>query len=183
MSSGRCGLGLMPHTRARIRVRTMIVTIHDGTRRAGSLQAVDLLPLALWFGVFAAVTGICRRHNARLYMERFVQMGLVSTDARASWRPDALATLKQWLGESAKDWMVEGGGLAVNCRHIESEVRVWGCRGGGRRCAFVCRRRARGLTAAQLRKLGDYRGTVSDWDECAPNPNEVTSPLTFGVLS
>jgi hypothetical protein len=118
--------GLVPHTRARVRVRTTIVTTHDGTRRAGSLQAVDLLPLALWFGVFSAVTGICRRPNSRAFMERFVQMGLVSTDARASWRPDALATLKQWLGESAKDWMVEGGGLAVNSRHIESEVRVWG---------------------------------------------------------
>ena len=68
-------------------------------------QALHLLPVAMWFGIFGAVTGICNKEFAQLYMTRFVQSSLVDADARQDWRPEALLQLKKWLGQAWGDWM------------------------------------------------------------------------------
>ena len=86
-------------------------------------QALQHLPIALWFAVFAALTGICRQHGSQAYLSRFVQMSLIQTDKRTDWRPQAVRQLTGWLGDAAGEWMVPHGGLAVDCKLVESEVR------------------------------------------------------------
>ncbi len=86
-------------------------------------QALQHLPMTLWFSVFGAVTGICRLDGARQYLARYVQMSLIETNSRNEWRPQAMSHLMSSLGEAAQEWMAEYGGLKVDCKLVESEVR------------------------------------------------------------
>ena len=86
-------------------------------------QALHHLPMTLWFSVFAAVTGICRLDGAPQYLGRYVQMSLIETNSRNEWRPQAMSHLMRSLGEAAPEWMAEYGGLKVDCKLVESEVR------------------------------------------------------------
>ena len=58
-----------------------------------------------------------------------------------------------WLGEATSEWMVEYGGLAVDCKLVESEVRV---NAGGRAWNSPM--------PDMLRSLGEYLRIVRDWD-------------------
>ena len=86
-------------------------------------QALHHLPMTLWFSVFGAVTGICRQHGAPQYLGRYAQMSLIETNSRNEWRPQAMSHLMRGLGEAAREWMAEYGGLKVDCKLVESEVR------------------------------------------------------------
>jgi len=97
---------------------------HGGCITGADVQAVDHVPTALFFAILCAVTGICRKEFARNYMIRWVQMTYVQTDARTTWRADALGVLQQWLGASQEQWMVKFGGLAVNSRYVKQKVRA-----------------------------------------------------------
>ena len=87
-------------------------------------QGLDLVPISIWFGIFTAVTGICRQEFARDYMAHFVQMSLVETDARSVWRPLAAAQLRGWLGAAWLTWMTPHGRLLVCCTLVQAKVRV-----------------------------------------------------------
>ena len=86
-------------------------------------QALHHLTMTLWFSVFGAVTGICRLDGSQQYLARYVQMSLVQTNSRNEWRPQAMSHLMRSLGEAAPEWMAEYGGLKVDCKLVESEVR------------------------------------------------------------
>ena len=86
-------------------------------------QALHDLPITLWFAVFAAVTGICRQAAGKEFLARYVQMSLIETISRNEWRPQAIGHLTSSLGEAAPEWMAEYGGLKVDCKLVESEVR------------------------------------------------------------
>ena len=73
-----------------------------------------MAPIAMWFGIFFAVTGICYKEHALSFATRFVHMSLVDADARQDWRPEAIEQLRLWLGPAWDIWMLPYGGLVVN---------------------------------------------------------------------
>ena len=120
-----------PPSRTLVRVRIRARTSQAAHDRAMTMvatsgvvaQALQYVPITLWFAVFAAVTGICRQDGARVFLGRYVQMSLIETNSRNEWRPQAMSHLMRGLGEAAREWMAEYGGLKVDCKLVESEVR------------------------------------------------------------